>query len=115
MRLNFPHVEVFRSGSDSGYAFKEKVTTLEAAVSTAMPNANPRVRGSPIDRNPDPAGYVLQLAHKWRATLAAAAFYTAADCLVDSVLPHPTPLGRGASPRGSQWRRMSCSLWPSNA
>jgi len=77
-----PHVEVFRRGTDCGYAFEEVPAMLDAVVAVAMPNANPEVRDSPVDRNPDPAGYEEQLSQKWRAALAPAAHCTEADCLV---------------------------------
>ena len=56
-----PHVEVFRTGSDSGYEFEEEVATLEAVVSVATPNANRRVRDSPIDRTTLHAIKLLQV------------------------------------------------------
>lgn len=77
-----PNVEHFRSGSDKGYAFEDVVVRLAAVVSVAMPNCNASVSDSPVDCNPDSHGYAAQLEQKWRAVLAAAAYYTNANCLV---------------------------------
>jgi len=77
-----PFVEIFRGGSDMGYAFQDAAIQLEAVVSVAMPNCNDRMSDSPVDCHPELEGYVEQLRQKWRAVLAAAAYSTEADCLV---------------------------------
>jgi len=77
-----PSVEVFRTGSDLGYPFREKALKLTAVVSVAMPNCNNQMTDSPVDAHPNPSEYVFQLERKWRAVLAAAAHYTKAECLV---------------------------------
>jgi len=77
-----PKVEIFREGSDMGYAFKDEIVQLEAVISVAMPNCNERMSDSPVDRHPDPENYVAQLQERWTAVLASAAFNTEADCLV---------------------------------
>jgi len=77
-----PHVEVFRRGTNDGYLLEDAATILEAVVSVAMPNCNRDMNDSPVDAHPDQAEYTRQLEQKWRVTLAAAAFYTEADCLV---------------------------------
>lgn len=77
-----PYVEVFREGTNTGYSLEDKTTVLEAVVSVAMPNMNNRMSDSPVDANPNPEAYCRQLEQKWRAALAAAAFYTEADCVV---------------------------------
>jgi len=77
-----PHVEIFRDGTNSGYAFKDKAVTLEAVISVAMPNCNNRMRDSPVDAAPTDEAYRKQLEAKWRAVLTAASCYTQADCLV---------------------------------
>lgn len=77
-----PLVEVFRQGSNEGYAFEDRVTRLEAVVSVAMPNCNERMADSPVDAHPVPEEYEAQLRRRWRAALTAAAYWTEADCLV---------------------------------
>merc|ERR1740121_730021 len=77
-----PLVEVFRQGSNEGYAFEDHVTRLEAVVSIAMPNCNERMSDSPVDAHPVTEEYEAQLRRKWRAALTAAAYWTEADCLV---------------------------------
>jgi len=77
-----PLVEVFRRGSNEGYPFEDEAVTLEAVVSVAMPNCNPRVSDSPLDSRPDPEHYAKQLQQKWRAVLTATACYTQARCIV---------------------------------
>eukprot|EP00930_Biecheleria_cincta_P069197 TRINITY_DN56971_c0_g1_i1.p1 TRINITY_DN56971_c0_g1~~TRINITY_DN56971_c0_g1_i1.p1 ORF type:complete len:376 (-),score=51.74 TRINITY_DN56971_c0_g1_i1:49-1149(-) len=99
-----PCVEVFRKGTYDGYTFDAR-TVIDAVSSVAFPNCNARVRDSPIDAEPaatqlecsdepidahrDPsapahsdAPYIAQLERKWRAALAAVAYYTEADCLI---------------------------------
>jgi len=77
-----PCVDVFRQGTFQGYAFEKAAVGLEAIVSVAMPNCNDRMSDSPVDSHPDPQEYQAQLDRKWRATLAAAAFFTSANSLV---------------------------------
>lgn len=77
-----PLVEVFRGGTNEGYPFETQAVTLDAIISVAMPNCNHRVSDSPMDANPDPAGYRKQLEAKWRAVLTAAQHYVRAECLV---------------------------------
>lgn len=77
-----PHVEVFRRGTNEGYAFEDLPTKLEAVVSVAMPNCNDRMSDSPVDARLTEREYMDQVVQKWRAVLTAAACCTAADCLV---------------------------------
>lgn len=77
-----PHVEVFRSGTNAGYAFDDAATRLEAVVSVAMPNCNDRMSDSPVDAHPDAEAYEAQLVKKWRAVLTAAAFLSSSNCLI---------------------------------
>jgi len=79
-----PFVEVFRQGTERGYCFDDATLTLEAVISVAMPNCNPRMSDSPMDAHPDTTGYTEQLERKWRAVLVAATRCVAnpIDCLV---------------------------------
>jgi len=77
-----PSVEVFRSGTNNGYAFQEKAVCLEAVVSVAMPNCNAKMSDSPVDAHPDQEKYAEQLADKWRAVMAAASSRADANVLV---------------------------------
>ncbi|CAE7367346.1 unnamed protein product [Symbiodinium natans] len=77
-----PHVEVFRTGTNSGYAFQEKAVCLEAVVSVAMPNCNTKMSDSPVDAHPDKDKYAEQLADKWRAVMMAASSRVEANVLV---------------------------------
>ncbi|CAE7467504.1 unnamed protein product, partial [Symbiodinium necroappetens] len=77
-----PAVEVFRSGTNNGYAFQEKAVCLEAVVSVAMPNCNAKMSDSPVDAHPDQEKYAEQLADKWRAVMAAASSRPDANVLV---------------------------------
>jgi len=77
-----PYVEVFRGGTNDGYAFEDAVVVLDAVVSVAMPNCNDRMSDSPVDAHPEPQEYKAQLTRKWRAVLTAAANYTQADTLI---------------------------------
>jgi len=77
-----PMVEVFRGGSAQGYPFLRKLRMLEAIVSVAMPNCNARVSDAPVDAPACNEAYRELLTQKWRATLAAVACFTEADCLI---------------------------------
>merc|ERR1711924_386660 len=61
-----PYVEVFREGTNEGYAFMDAATTITAVVSVAMPNCNKEVSDSPCDAHPDQEQYLNQLQRKWR-------------------------------------------------
>eukprot|EP00439_Symbiodinium_sp_Y106_P024088 s7859_g2.t3 len=67
-----PSVEVFRNGSDKGYAFMQSAVELAAVVSVAMPNMNPAVKDSPLDTPTDLHAYRALLADKLKASLAGA-------------------------------------------
>jgi len=77
-----PFVEVFRGGTDDGYAFAEAAVMLEAIVSVAMPNLNDTMSDCPVDAPSDDQEYMLQVQRKWRAVFTAAARFTQADTLV---------------------------------
>eukprot|EP00927_Polykrikos_kofoidii_P068339 TRINITY_DN63711_c0_g1_i1.p1 TRINITY_DN63711_c0_g1~~TRINITY_DN63711_c0_g1_i1.p1 ORF type:complete len:493 (+),score=65.91 TRINITY_DN63711_c0_g1_i1:166-1479(+) len=77
-----PSVEVFRAGTDSGYAFLRSPWVIPAVISVAMPNNNHDVKDSPVDAQSDPVLYEAQLMSKWRAVLTAAAHFTDVDTLV---------------------------------
>jgi hypothetical protein len=69
-----PLVEMFRTGTNDGYAFlPDGPVTLDGVVSVAMPNRNGGVRDAPVDAEPNMDDYRTQLDNKWRATLNAAA------------------------------------------
>lgn len=69
-----PDVEVFRKGTYAGYVFDDQPCRLEAVVSIAMPNRNPSIKDAPVDAHPDVRVYAADVAQKWRAALAAAAY-----------------------------------------
>mmetsp|Transcript_26658 Transcript_26658/g.46984 ORF Transcript_26658/g.46984 Transcript_26658/m.46984 type:complete len:196 (-) Transcript_26658:79-666(-) len=77
-----PNVEVFRAGTNTGYAFQDNAVRLEAVVSVAMPNKNTKMSDSPVDAHPDAEMYQKQLMTKWRAVLTAAASCADANYLV---------------------------------
>eukprot|EP00929_Paragymnodinium_shiwhaense_P064219 TRINITY_DN32149_c0_g1_i6.p1 TRINITY_DN32149_c0_g1~~TRINITY_DN32149_c0_g1_i6.p1 ORF type:complete len:409 (-),score=111.24 TRINITY_DN32149_c0_g1_i6:219-1445(-) len=62
-----PRVEVFRSGTDHGYAWMEKPTELGSVVSVAMPNLNREVRDAPADHFDNLAKYTAALRARWSA------------------------------------------------
>ncbi|CAE7842923.1 unnamed protein product, partial [Symbiodinium necroappetens] len=64
-----PSVEVFRNGSDKGYAFMKSAVELAAVVSVAMPNMNPSVKDSPLDTPTDLHAYRALLADKLKVAL----------------------------------------------
>jgi len=76
-----PLVEVFRCGTDAGYAFRTKPVVLAAVVSVAMYNCNSRVKDSPVDVPDTLAAYEEGTRQKFRAMVAAAA-EVGADVLV---------------------------------
>merc|ERR1719265_2673712 len=80
-----PHVEVFREGSATGYAFLKQPVELAGIVSLAMFNKNPRVKDSPVDAPRDPEVYLEGTAVKFRAALAAVAILNAEVVVVPDV------------------------------
>lgn len=69
-----PHVEVFRTGSNQGYAFLQAPQELAAVVSVAMPNKNPTVKE-----------YKALLVSKFKVALGAAVLAGASTCVVPGV------------------------------
>ncbi|CAJ1415973.1 unnamed protein product [Effrenium voratum] len=80
-----PFVEVFRKGSDEGYAFLSAPVELAAVVSVAMPNKNPSVKDSPLDAPQDAAAYKALLVSKFQVALGAASLAGASTCVVPGV------------------------------
>merc|ERR1712194_500635 len=67
-----PNVTVFRSGTSDGYAFRSKPYTVSVA-SIALPNLNPQVRDSPVEKVGDARSYEASIASILAAGLYAAA------------------------------------------
>eukprot|EP00930_Biecheleria_cincta_P011443 TRINITY_DN11425_c0_g2_i3.p1 TRINITY_DN11425_c0_g2~~TRINITY_DN11425_c0_g2_i3.p1 ORF type:complete len:521 (+),score=71.42 TRINITY_DN11425_c0_g2_i3:97-1659(+) len=67
-----PSVEVFRAGTNEGYAFADRVQTLAAVVSVAMPNTTVGLHDAPVDVPADLSEYSALLVHKFLAVLQAA-------------------------------------------
>ncbi|CAE7025906.1 unnamed protein product [Symbiodinium natans] len=80
-----PSVEVFRAGSDTGYAFLKSAVELAAVVSVAMPNMNPSVKDSPLDAPSDLNAYRALLADKLKAALYGASLAGATTIVVPGV------------------------------
>eukprot|EP00435_Cladocopium_sp_Y103_P023978 s2049_g5.t2 len=80
-----PHVEVFRTGSNQGYAFLQTPQELAAVVSVAMPNKNPTVKDSPLDAPSDAEEYKALLVSKFKVALGAAVLAGASKCVVPGV------------------------------
>jgi len=76
-----PVVDVFREGSDQGYAFRETPVQLCAVLSVAMYNRNSRVKDSPMDAPQPLEAYRSGVLKKFQAVLLAA-IETGADALV---------------------------------
>jgi len=66
-----PKVEVFRGGSDQGYPFMDRPTTLGAVISVAMFNCNPSIRDAPMDAPVDLEEYREAVRKKFRSVLTA--------------------------------------------
>ena len=77
-----PHVEVFRKGSNEGYAFLWSPLELAGIVSVAMPNKNPQVKDSPLDAPQDPSAYKAMLVSKIQTALGIAVLLGAKKCVV---------------------------------
>lgn len=80
-----PHVEVFRTGSNQGYAFLQTPQELAAVVSVAMPNKNPTVKDSPLDAPSEADEYKALLVSKFKVALGAAVLAGASKCVVPGV------------------------------
>lgn len=76
-----PDVEIFRKGTDQGYALQMKPVAIAAVISVAMYNKNHNVRDAPVDAPEDNAAYELGTQHKLQA-LVHAAVLSNADALV---------------------------------
>lgn len=76
-----PHVEIFRKGTDQGYALQMKPVAIAAVISVAMYNRNHSVRDAPVDAPEDSAAYELGTRHKLQA-LVHGAILANADALV---------------------------------
>jgi len=76
-----PDVEIFRRGTDQGYALQMRPIPIAAVVSVAMYNKNGQVRDAPVDAPSDPAAYELGTSRKLQA-MVHGAILANADCLI---------------------------------
>jgi len=67
-----PKVEVFRDGSDLGYPFLDKAQVLDAVISVAMFNKNPKMSDCPVDAPGDNGDYEEAVSQKFRSLLSCA-------------------------------------------